>query len=192
VREPLTQDDLDQLYADARTPEQRSATAEQLAAWAEEEHPQDEVPPASLLVSAGEHLTAAGDHDGALELLRRAVAARGHVPPDVRCYLHSCLLEVGDLEGARGVAGELRRERPTDGDVYRFIGENYERADDLPEAHRWFTMGLLRSVNKVQDGDDGAARAAAGLMAARLRIRRTLDLPLDDYDELVAGALRKK
>jgi predicted Zn-dependent protease len=189
VRKPLTQDDLDELYARARTPEQRQAAAEQLAAWAEEEHPEDDVSPASLLVSAGEHLSEAGDHDAALDLFRRAASAGGHVPPDVRCYIHHALIEVGDLDGARRVADELRRERPADADVYRFIGEDYELADHLQEAHRWLTMGVLRSVNRVGDGDEEAAGEAAGLMAARLRVRRALELPMDEYDELVATAL---
>jgi tetratricopeptide (TPR) repeat protein len=189
VRQPLTQDDLDELYARARTPAQRRAAAEQLAAWAEEEHPEDDVSPASLLVSAGEHLSVAGDHDAALDLFRRAASARGHVPPDVRCYLHHGLMEVGDLDGACQVADGLRRERPADGDVYLFIGEDYELAGHLQEAHRWLTMGVLRSVSRVEDGDERAADDAAGLMAARLRVRRALDLPMDEYDELVTTAL---
>jgi predicted Zn-dependent protease len=189
VRKPLTQDDLDELYARARTPAQRRAAAEQLAAWATEEHPDDDVSPASLLVSAGEHLSEAGDHDGAVALFHRAAAARGHVPPDVRCYLHSGLMKVGDLDGARSLADELRRERPADADVYRFVGEDYELADHLQEAHRWLTMGMLRFAHRVEDGDDEAAGDAAGLMAARLRVRRALELPMDEYDELAATAL---
>jgi predicted Zn-dependent protease len=189
VRNPLSQDDLDELYARARTPAERRAAAEQLAAWAEEEHPADDVSPASLLVSAGEHLSAAGDHDAALDLFRRAASARGQVAPDVRCYLHHGLMEVGDLDGARRVADELRRERPADADVYLFIGEDYELADHLQEAHRWLTMGVLRSVNRAGDGDEEAAGDAAGLMAARLRVRRALELPMDEYDELAATAL---
>jgi predicted Zn-dependent protease len=190
VRKPLSQEDLDELYARARTPAERRAAAGQLATWAEEEHPQDDdVSPASLLVSAGEHLSEAGDHDGAVALFRRAASARGHVPPDVRCYLHHGLMEVGDLDGARRVADELRRERPADADVYLFIGEDYELADHLQEAHRWLTMGVLRSLNRVEDGDEEAAGGAAHLMAARLRVRRALELPTDEYDELVATAL---
>src|SRR3712207_6880598 len=48
---------------------QHRAAAEKLAAWAEEAHPDDQgVSPASLLVSAGEHLTEAGDLEGAVAL----------------------------------------------------------------------------------------------------------------------------
>lgn len=189
MRGPLTRDDLDELYAEARTPAERRAVAEQLAAWAEEDHPEDDVSPATLLVNAGEHLSTAGDHDTALELFRRAADARGHVPPDVRCYLHHGLMEVGDVDDARRLADELRRERPADPDVYLFVGEDYEVTDHLEDAHRWLTMAVLQFVRRVQDGDDGAARSAADLMGARRRVRQALALPADEYDELAAVAL---
>jgi hypothetical protein len=96
---------------------------------------------------------------------------------------------MGDAGAARGIAEELRRERPVDGDVYLFLGENLELAGDLREAHRWLTMGARRAVNDVEDGDDRAAEDAAGLLMARLRVRHALDLPLDEYDALVASAL---
>jgi tetratricopeptide (TPR) repeat protein len=190
VRRPLTGDDVEKLYTRARTPEQHRAAAEKLGAWAEEAHPHDQdISPASLLVSAGEHLTEAGDLEGAVALFRRAVAAGQHVPPDVRCYLHGGLLRLGDVEAARQIGEELRRERPVDGDVYLFLGENHELAGDLREAHRWLTMGARRAFNDVEDGDDRAAEDAAGLLMARLRVRHALDLPLDEYDTLVASAL---
>ena len=159
VRTSLTRDEVEDLYARARTPKQHRAAAEKLTAWAEESHPDDQdVSPAALLVSAGEHLTEAGDLEGAVALFRRAVAAGEHVPPDVRCYLHGGLLRVGDAEAARQIAEELRRERPVDGDVYLFLGENHELADDLREAHRWLTKGARRAFNEVEDGDDARQR----------------------------------
>ena len=191
MRRPLTADDIEELYARARTPEEHRATAQRLAAWAEEPDPRaGEVSPALLFVSAGEHLTAAGDLREAVDCFRRAVEAGQYVPPDVHCYLHGGLLRAGDLDAARDLADELRRERPIDGDVYLLIGENYESIGDLRTAHRWLTMGLPRAVNDVEVGDDlDAAEDAAGLMTARLRVRHALDLPLDDYDRVVASAL---
>lgn len=115
VRRPLTADDIEELYARARTPEERRATARRLAAWAEQPDPQaGEVSPALLFVSAGEHLTAAGDLREAVVCFRRAVEAGQYVPPDVRCYLHGGLLRAGDLDAARDLAGELPTgDRPT-------------------------------------------------------------------------------
>ncbi len=190
VRRSLSRDAVEELYDRARTPEQHRAAAEKRAVWAEEAHPDDpDVSPASLLVSAGEHLTEAGDLEGAVALFRRAVATGQPVPPDVRCYLHGGLLRVGDTGAARRIAEELRRERPVDGDVYLFLGENHELAGDLREAHRWLTMGARRTLDDVEDGDDRAAEDAAALLMARLRVRHALDLPLDEYDTLVASAL---
>ena len=185
MRGPLTQDDVDGLCMRARTPEQHRGAAAQLTALAEEVHPEDEVSPASLLANAGEQLNRIGDHDAALEVFRRAVGAEGHVPPDVRCYLHHELLAVGDVTGARRLADELRRERPADGDVYLFVGESYELAGDLREAHRWMTMGLLRMLGRAEQGEDLAVGGAADLVRTRYRVRRVLDLPMDEYDAMV-------
>lgn len=44
-------------------------------------------------------------------------------------------------------------------------------------------------MNDVRDGDDEAVEDAAGLMACRLRVRRALELPLDECDAVVASAL---
>jgi tetratricopeptide (TPR) repeat protein len=193
VRRPLTPDDVESLYARARTPEQHRALAEKFATWAEEVHPDDRaVSPAALLVNAGEQLMEAGDVEAAVAAFRRAVAAGQPVPPDVRCYLHGGLLKLGDADAAHRIADELRRERPADGDVYLFLGENYELAGDLREAHRWLTMGARRAFNEIEDGDDRAAEDAAGLLMVRLRVRRGLDLPLDEYDALVASALLRE
>lgn len=190
MRRPLTADDVDRLCKRVRTPEERRAVAKQLAAWAEEAHPRDRgVSPAVLLVNAGEQLAEAGDADEAVAFFRRAVDAGQYVPPDVRCYLHAGLLQAGDLDAARTLADELRRERPIDADVYLVIGQNYELAGGLREAHRWLTMGVRRTMDDARDGDAAAAEDAAGLMAARLRVRHALDLPLDDYDSLIATAL---
>ncbi|WNV74135.1 M48 family metallopeptidase [Geodermatophilus sp. DSM 44513] len=189
MRGPLTDDEVEDLYARATSPAKHRAAAEELEAWAAEPHPQDAVHPAALLVRAGEHLSAAGDHDGAVVLFHRAVAAGQPVPPDARCYLHGALLQTGDAEAARQLADELRRERPADGDVYLFLGESYESAGDLRQAHRWLTLGAQRALSDVQDGEFSAADDATGLLMARLRVRDALGLPLDEYDALVTSAL---
>ena len=184
VRGPLSLDDVEALLFRARTPAERRTAAAQLTAWAEHVHPDDEddVTPASLLVYAAEMLGRTGDHDAALHLYRRASTAEGVVAPDVRCYLHHGLLEVGDEDGARALADELRRERPADLDVYVFIAEDYELAGDLVQAHRWLTMAVVRM--DIDDPDDEAWSdpRTAGLLAARRRVRGALDMPEDDYD----------
>jgi predicted Zn-dependent protease len=190
MRRPLALDDVDAVCAGASTPEELRAGAAQLRAWADERRPDDEISPAALLVTAAGLLSRAGDSASAVDTVRRAVAAGGSVLPDVRCYLHRTLLEVGDVEGARLIADELRREHPSDGDVYLFLATSYERADDAREAHRWATLGLLHMAARIGQGDKSAAEAAAALAQARYRVRRTLDLPIDEYDSTVDRARR--
>jgi len=183
VRGPLTIDQVEAVEFRARTPAARRAAAAKLAAWAEEVHPEDdeEVSPALLLVKAGEALSMAGDHGTALEFFRRAVVAEGDVPPDVRCYLHHELLQVGDVEGAREVADDVRHSKPADPDVYVFIGEDYELIGNLAEANRWLNLGLSRVLSQTE-GED-VDRDAVFLLAARRRVRRALGFPPDEFDD---------
>lgn len=118
---------------------------------------------------------------------RRAVAARGTVPPDVRCYLHAAMLEAGLDDEARQLADEIRRAAPTDLDVYVFMGENYELAGDLHQAHRWLNMGVrkLEPVDQAELLRLGTAHDGFVLLRARRRVREALHLPGDDIDELL-------
>jgi len=182
VREPVGADDLEKRESSAQTPEEHRSAAAVLVAWADEPHPDDEVPPARLLSSAAWHLESAGDADGALDLHRRAVEAPGDVVPDARCYLHGALLEAGHLDEARELADVLRREAPTDTDVFLVMGENYALAGDLKQAHRWLTMGAER-LERTDRPINGIG--VFHLLRARRRVRDSLGLPFDDLDALV-------
>ena len=50
-------------------------------------------------------------------------------------------------------------------------------------------MRARRAFDDIEDEGDHTAEDAAGPQMARLRVRRTLELPLDGYDALVASAL---
>ena len=192
MRKPLNQDDVEDVVLSARSPAEHRAAAAQLGAWAEETHPEDEeVTPAWLLVSAGEELALAEDHEGALQLFERAVVAEGEAVPDVRCYLHNGLLRAGQADRTRALAEEVRRSRPADPDVYLFIGEGYELVGDLPEANRWFTLGLMRVVREV--GEEGLTDfRMVFLLNARRRVRQTLGFPPDEYDALAAVSMSEE
>lgn len=184
MRKPLDIEDVEELELSARTPEECRTVAEILAGWAAERHPDDdeEVTPAVLLVRAGEQLGFADDPAGALEMFRRAVAAEGEVPPDVRCYLHYGLMQVGDVAGARRLAEEIRRSRPTDLDVYGMLADHYDLAGELAEANRWINLGLRRLIAEAED-DALEDDRALSLLGIRRRIRRTLGFPPDEFDE---------
>ena len=184
MRKPLSIDDVEEFDYRARRSGAPREAAEQLVAWAQDPHPEDdeEVSPATLLVMAGELLDVEDDHKGALGLFRRAADSEGDVPPDVRCYLHRGLLETGDVDGARKVADELRHARPTNPDVYVMTAENYELAGDLGEANRWLNLGLRRVVVQLQDGEPLDADAVL-LLVARRRVRQALGFPPDEFDD---------
>jgi hypothetical protein len=50
-------------------------------------------------------------------------------------------------------------------------------------------MRARRAFDDIEDEEDHTAEDAAGLQMARLRVRHALDLPLDEYDTIVATAL---
>lgn len=182
MRPAVTVDDAEDLDLSG-TPEHNRAAACTLQSWAAEPHPDDELSSAALLVRAGEHLTAADDHEASLALVRRAVEDGGDVDPDVRCYLLSGLLRVGATAEARGVVDELRRSRPVSGDVYLFVGEVYEGVGDLDQANRWFTTGVMRLLRREDDARPARDAELMILMAARARVREALGFPADDLDE---------
>jgi tetratricopeptide (TPR) repeat protein len=186
VRGPLSDDDIEMLEANARTPKAHRKAAATLEAWATESHPDDETSPAAMLTAAAEHLQRAGDRDEALAVLRRSATAPGDVPPDKRCYLHSGLLGAGLHEEARQLAEEVRRSAPSEPDVYSFMAENYELTGDLQQALRWLTIGL-RHVELPTDADELEEMAwqSTYLLRARRRVREALGFPPDELDELV-------
>jgi tetratricopeptide (TPR) repeat protein len=180
-------DTVDSLCLDAETPEQQRRAAEQLIAWAAERHPADAVgvTPAALLAEAGEILDLLGDHAGALEAYRRAATAEGAVEFDVRCFMHRALVSMGKLPAARLLAEEVRRSAPADPGAYAMIGETYEQAGDLREAHRWLNLGLQRQGGRAaDDGSTGQGLDLFLLAIVRRRIRRALELPADAVDRL--------
>ena len=185
MRGPLSFDDVEELEFTARTPDAHRAAAATLTAWAEEQHPDDDdVTPASLLAAAAWHLDVVGDRAGALDLYRRASAAPGEAPPDIRCYLHGALLKVGDRDEARRVADDVRRSAPSDPDVYLFMAENHELDGDLQQAHRWLAMGVNR-LDLRTGVDPPLDFRLIILLRARRRVRQALGFPPDDIDLIV-------
>jgi hypothetical protein len=66
------------------------------------------------------------------------------------------------------------------------LGENYEKAGDLAEAHRWMNLGLSRHNRLAADGDPAAwGIELFFLFIVRSRIRRSLRVPADGGDRLV-------
>ncbi len=184
MRRPVTEDDVEMLEATTRRPADHRAAAARLTGFADEPVPGDEPSPARLLVAAAWHREQADEPAAALDLYRRAVSAPGNAAPDTRCWLHSALLTAGLANEARQLADEIRRGGPADLAIYEVVGESYEEAGDLGQAHRWFTMGTRHvDVDALDAQDDPFGYA---LVRARRRVRRLLELPLDALDDMVA------
>jgi predicted Zn-dependent protease len=91
---------------------------------------------AMLLVHVGEYSAMAGDQAAAETAFREAVADAGRARPDARCYLAGWCLEHGTLDEGQRLIDDIWRERPTDPDVYLYLGELHEERDDLAGATR--------------------------------------------------------
>ena len=183
MRNRLDFDDIERLEATARTPKAHRKAATTLAGWATDPHQDDEVSPADLLSAAGWHLIQAGDTEAALAAYRQAVDAEGTTTPDVRCLLHTALLEAGRPDEARQIADDLRHSRPRLGDVAA-MAESFELVGDLEQAHRWVEMGVNRlELDAPEDVEDDDF-AVITLLNIRRQVRRRLGYPPDELDEL--------
>lgn len=182
TRPPLTDRMLDR--ADATLRDRPAELAQQLADWAGDPHPEDVEDAGTLFVQASEHWLRAGEHDRAIDAAHRAADTGDDVPPDARCYLADALLAAGRLDEADAVAGELRRAHGDDTFVLLFLGESYELTGHLPQAHRWYTMGLTAAERHGDPVD-----AVPALLASRFRVRQELGLPEDEWDEEYAESV---
>jgi hypothetical protein len=183
VRPPLTYDDIEGIER-APTPGGHREAAAVLQAWAEEQHPDDEVGVADLLSAAAWHRQQAGDVEECLALHRSAAAAGDTTqPPTARVQLHAALVAAGRLDEARQVAAEIRRSRPGLGEV-GVVAETFELAGDLREATRWVAMGLDRLDLDADFEDD---LDAALLLDVRRRVRQAVGFPPDELDRLGRG-----
>lgn len=130
---------------------------------------------------AGEAWELAGDMDRARRCYEQAVADGGGAVLDPRGQLLGVLLELGEAARAEDLLDTLRRA-VHDGDVrgvlHELVGEALEMHGRPEEALRWFDAGLTRS-ERDHPGDPDV-----GCLNGHYRVRRTLGLPLDRYDEL--------
>ncbi len=131
--------------------------------------------PVDSMVTAAEWLHMAGDQDAAEQVLLDATSLGGPADIDPRAMLCYHLLQRDDLERARELSAQLRKDRSVAPGSYLLTGEAWEMTGNLKEATRWFTMGLLRS-----DGDVSGMAQLLGM--ARHRVRRAQGLPLDATD----------
>lgn len=135
---------------------------------------------AAWFVHAGEAWELEGDPRRAKAMYEEAVADGGPSLLDPRAELLNVLFELGEAGRAEEVladlTADLRRGGVTE-TLHATVGEALELNDRPREALRWYNSGLTRSE---RTGDEPDLMCLNG----HFRVRRTLGLPQDKYDEL--------
>lgn len=185
MRRPLTVEVLEGkiAHAGATGAAGHRELAAQLQSYADEPHEDDELSPANLLVGVGEQLSLAGDQEAALDAYQRAVAAGTPTSPDARAFVVRALLDLGRRAEAEQLSELVRRSRPPTSETYLFMGEAWEVAGELDQANRWLTRGALLAQEQQ------ARSEWVMLVLGRLRVRRALGFPPDDFDEAAAAVM---
>ncbi len=137
---------------------------------------------AAWLSHAGEAWELAGDLGRARACYEAAVEDGGDTYLDPRAELLGVVLDLGEPARAAELLTELEqglRDGHRHGEfVHETVGEALEMHGHPEEALRWFDAGLSASER------DSPADLDIGCLNGRFRVRRTLGLPMDRYDEI--------
>ena len=192
----LTTDDLDGIGVLAFDADDPLTVAAELVDAVERGRVADEADIGYALLLAAEVTERAGDLDGALALVERAVQAhRVHGDGEYgypRAFRAGLLLRLGREDEALAELVGLRPLLTQDPDAVSYVSEALEVGERAEIAERWLSAAL-RSVVERRDGlarpdpREGylaTAMVAFALAQQRHRIRRDLDLPHDEHDDL--------
>ncbi|MCW2829491.1 MAG: hypothetical protein JWP31_183 [Aeromicrobium sp.] len=144
-----------------------------------------ELPPgeegrAEVLTCLADDLTGEGLLDDARDAYREAIDDGGRTVLDPQVGLLTVALAAGDNARVDELLALLLAKSRSDQLVvpdYEWIAEALEDAGRLRAALRWFTIPL----RDIQPGDVDLMPTVC--LNGRFRVRRTLGLPLDAYDE---------
>ncbi|SFB01425.1 SEC-C motif-containing protein [Amycolatopsis marina] len=140
------------------------------------------------LLEAAETWHIAGNDERARELFEQVLDGEGRTVSDVRIAYATFLLGVREPQRARELLDQAWRDRELSGLAHVDGGEVYEIAlDDPATALRWYTRGIMRSIDTTAapTGDALAQdMALPALFAARHRVRQAVGQPADEWDEL--------
>lgn len=144
------------------------------------------------LIMAAEITEQAGDLDAAQVLAERAIEAyRLHCDSDAgypRAFRAGLLLRLGREEEAMAELTALRPLMTTDLSAASYVGEALQSAGRDETAEQWLTAALQEALERwTSDLDSDQPRQSAivyCLSVERHGLRRDLDLPHDNYDDL--------
>jgi hypothetical protein len=190
----LTSGDLDEIGAAAFDAEDPRAVAAELVDVVERGRVADPADVGYALLLAAEITERAGDLDASLGLAERAVGwYQGAADRDdgyARSFRAGLLLRLGREDEGLAELTRLRRLLTRDPDAVSYVSETLEAGGHPEIAEQWLTAALetLRQRESVGSREDPVYRRAAmmvyALVRQRHRIRRDLDLPHDEHDEL--------
>ncbi len=175
-------------FDDARERAYRGGTAiaETLRSWATEPDRYtlaDGVSRAAVLVEAGENFGYAGDHAEALRMFEAAREDGGPTYVDPRALIVQALYQGGRKDAALELAEVLRRERPSDVNVFLVLGGFFELVDEHRAAQRWYSMGIRAMDSGNVAGSESQYET---MLIGRARVRDELGLRPDTLDDAAA------
>jgi hypothetical protein len=192
----LTTDDLDRVGASAFHADDRLAVAAELVDAVEQGRVADKANIGYALILAAEITEQAEDLDAALLLAERAVEAyRVHGEEEYgypRSFRAGLLLRLGREDEGLAELGRLRRLLTQDPDAVSYVSEALEAGGRAEIAEQWLSAALETALAwreelaaRREDPAYGRSAMVAYVLAQqRHRIRRDLDLPHDENDEL--------
>ena len=190
----LTSGDLDEIGAAAVDAEDPRTVAAELVDAVEQGRVADQVDVGYALMLAAEITERAEDLDAALVLAERAVRVyQQDADRDggyARSFRAGLLLRLGREDEGLAELARLRRLLTRDADAVCYVSEALEAGGRPEIAEQWLTAALetLAQRESLGSREDPAYRSAAMMVYAltqqRHRIRRDLDLPHDEHDEL--------
>ncbi|PPK69808.1 hypothetical protein CLV40_103418 [Actinokineospora auranticolor] len=140
----------------------------------------------SLLEAAHRHRLN-GKPDRALTLLHQAISLGGEDRAYARATTADLLFSIGEVEGAREQLHFLRTETPVWSAPCQLVAEMAGDRGELPEALSWYDLALANLPEEdmaEMDGPNAGYCFANSLLNARNRVRRAMDRPLDDWDNM--------
>jgi tetratricopeptide (TPR) repeat protein len=193
--EPLTSDDLDEIGQAAFDADDPLAVAAELVEAVELGRVADKADIGYALTLAAEITEREDDLDAALVLAERAVeACRVHgdggdgYPRSLRAEL---LARLGREDEAMAEFAGLRPLLGRDPDAASYVTEALQAAGQTEIAEQWLSAALETAGGRLagrsprRSGlEDGQASVVYALAQQRHRLRRELDLPHDEHDDL--------
>jgi SEC-C motif len=192
--EPLTRDDLDDIGERAFDDDDPLAVAADLVDAVDRGRLSDQADIGYALALAAEIKECADDLPAALVLAERAVEAyRVHgdaADGYLRAFRAELLLRLGRKDEAMAEFGALRPLLGKDPAAASYVGEALEAAGQAEIAEQWLSAALENAVARMAgqlqpaQSEPELAFVVFELAQQRHRLRRDLDLPHDELDDL--------